>query len=96
MKIYIPEKKKFIRLTVRCKGSKSIYLTFTDATLNECMNEIEYLVKPLINLVNPIYKIGIDFRESLGGENLKSKTFSFNTNCNISEIENLIKQKYLQ
>ena len=43
MKIYNPEKKKLVRLTIRSKDQKSIYITFTDAMVSDCMFELEKL-----------------------------------------------------
>ena len=94
MKIYNPEKKKLVRLTIRSKDQKSIYITFTDVMVSDCMFELEKLIKPYSSLIENKWKISFDFREAIGGRNLKSKSFSFYTEKSPKEIEEIIKSKY--
>lgn len=79
MKIYKSEKKTLIRVSIRKNGEETKYLNFEGVGLDECKEHVKQTINPYLKHGDLFEKVrtAIDFREAIGGKNLKSTSCSF-------------------
>jgi hypothetical protein len=78
MKIYTPADPIFlIRINIKQQSEKTEHITVYETTLDECYNFTLSILNQQKMMPNVRMRTTVEFREALGGENLKTISLSF-------------------